>query len=247
MNETITHQLAHRTIRAWEPRQIDDADRALLAKVASATATSNGMQMAGIIRVTDRGIREALAGVGNQPYVASVPELWIFIVDAARNAALFAEAGESSVVPASADAFFQGFTDACLMAQNVANAAESLGLGSGFYGCIHNDTAEVTRILGLPKLTFPVLGIGIGYPAQDPALKPRIPVELRMMENTYSGPESWTEALADYDAVMVRYYDLRDTSQSVGRFTDQVLTRQKNPVANRLDIAEAARMQGFDL
>lgn len=48
---------------------------------------------------------------------------------------------------ATTKVFVEGFTDACLMAQNVVNAAERTGLGANYLGNIHNETAAVIETL----------------------------------------------------------------------------------------------------
>ncbi|AIG06516.1 nitro/flavin reductase [Corynebacterium pseudotuberculosis] len=133
------------------------------------------------------------------------------------------------------------------MAQNVCIAAESLGLGVNFLGNVHNDAAAVIDVLDLPELTFPVVGMTLGWPNQSPQLKPRMPKSFRIMENGYSEPTDWSEAMSSYDSTMTTYYDLRNANQRVDSFTIQTL--QKNPLSkdNRDLTFEIARAQGFDL
>ena len=57
---------------------------------------------------------------------------------------------------------FSAFTDACMMAQNVVIAMESMGLGTVYFGSILNDSEKICELLKLPELTFPVIGLGIG-------------------------------------------------------------------------------------
>lgn len=85
MNEMIKKQLNHRTIREFKDKEIPRDVFDTLLKVAQRTATSTGMQQSSIIRVTDQGLKEAIAEVCNQDYVARAPELLIFIVDIHRN------------------------------------------------------------------------------------------------------------------------------------------------------------------
>ena len=64
-------------------------------------------------------------------------------------------------------------------------AAESLGLGTVPIGDVRKNAKEVIRKLQLPKYVFPMLGLCIGYPANDPGLKPRLPKEaVYFEENT---------------------------------------------------------------
>ena len=80
--------------------------------MAQRTATSTGMQQSSIIRVTDQGLKEAIAEVCNQDYVARAPELLIFIVDIHRNYQIALEQGVEPKTAGDMDRFFQGFTDA---------------------------------------------------------------------------------------------------------------------------------------
>lgn len=247
MNQTIKHQMGHRSIREFTGEPIPADMLAAILNVANQTATSNGMQTASIIRVTDPDKKAALAEVCKQPYVARTTELLIFIADANRNAVIAESNGVVEESRRDMDRFFQGWTDATLMAQNVTNAVESLGLGAVFFGSILNDPAAVIRILGLPKLTFPVLGVGFGWPNQNPQLKPRMPIHLKVFENSYALPADFDACLKTYDEEMQTYYDLREANKRVDSFSLQIVKKLKNPVEKRGKILQVVRDQGFDL
>jgi|GEM_PF-2234081 len=145
------------------------------------------------------------------------------------------------------DRFFSSFTDACLMAQNVVTAAESLGLGTIYLGSILNDTEKMCQLLKLPELTFPVLGLGLGYPNQSPQLKPRMEMRLRVFENAYTFFDSYLDEIKDHDEEMRTYYDLREPEKPVDSFSDQVVSRLKYQNIKRQELLKVARKQGFDL
>ena len=46
-----------------------------------------------------------------------------------------------------------------------------MGLGGVILGSVKNDPIELIRVLDLPKMTFPLLGLQVGIPDQDPQLK----------------------------------------------------------------------------
>ena len=52
-------------------------------------------------------------------------------------------------------------------------AAESLGLGTVPIGDVRKNALEIVHELQLPEYVFPMLGLCIGYPAEEPGLKPR--------------------------------------------------------------------------
>ena len=102
-------------------------------------------------------------------------------------------------------------------------------------------------MLGLPKLTFPVLGLGFGYPNQEPQLKPRMDMELRMFENKYKCFDNYSELIKEYDEIMQTYYDLRQANKRVDSFSNQVVAKLKNINPVRQKIINNIIEQGFDI
>jgi len=246
-NQTIKDRMEHRSIRAYKEQAIPEETVRMILEVANHTSTSNGMQHASIIRVRDPEKKQAISEICKQKYVNATAEYWIFIVDCYRNAKIAEANGLVADSARDMDRFFQGFTDAAIQAQNAAVAIESLGLGCVFFGSILNDAAALIEVLNLPELTFPVLGLGFGYPNQSPQLKPRMPVELKVFENEYSAPDDYKESLAGYDEVMKSYYDLRNTNRKSETFSEQVVKQLSTPIEKRADIVNVIVSQGFDL
>ena len=246
-NETIERLLSHRSIRAYKDKAIEPEIVKNLLEVANHTSTSMGMQSFSIIRVTDKKKRAKIADICTQQYVNQAPEFWVFIADLYRNASIAAEQECYLDTRNDYDRFFQGFTDACLAAQNVLAAAESYGLGGVFFGSILNDLEGIIEILNLPEYTFPVIGLGMGYPDQEPLLKPRMDIEFKVFENEYKRPESYLESLKEYDERMKKYYDLRNPSKNLDEFTKQVVSILSTAHLRKSNAINIMRKQGFDL
>lgn len=247
LNETIRTQLEHRTIREFKEQRIPKELMEQFFEVARRTATSTGMQACSIIRVTDPKLKKEIADICTQEYVARAPELLIFIVDQYRNYQIAKEKNVEAATAKSIDRFLSSFTDACLMAQNVVNAAESLGLGTVYLGSILNDSSKLCKILNLPELTFPVLGLAIGYPNQEPQLKPRMDMKLRVFENRYTCFDNYLEKIKDYDEEMTTYYDLREANRRVDSFSDQVVAKFASVNPKRQQIMKVVQEQGFQI
>lgn len=246
MNETIKTLLGHRTIREFDGRAIPEKTMDQLFEVATHASTSRGFQHAAFIRVKDQSKKDALAEIGTQPYIARAPELLVAIVDARRSVKILEEMGKESSVAKSADVFREGFTDGILMVQNLTAAAESLGLGVMHLGSVLNDYERLIEVLELPQYTFPIVGMGLGYPGQDPQLKPRMPHKLRVMTDTYNEPDSWLETLSEYDADMRGYYDLRATNRRSDSYTEQVARKLTSRPSRDRFFYHVAN-QGFDV
>lgn len=235
--------LNHRTIREFKFSPMPPQQLSILLDIAKRTATSMGLQSFSIIRIVNPELKAAIAEVCNQEYVARVPELFIFIVDAYRNSRIAREQGITSDIERDSDRFFQGWTDAAIAAQNMVAAAELGGFGTVFFGSILNNVPKMIELLKLPELTFPVVGVGIGVPNQKPQLKPRMPREANVFDDSYTVFDSYLELLEDYDEEMEQYYDMRDTNRRVDSFTKQVAGKKAVPLRQKL--IQQAEAQGF--
>jgi nitroreductase len=245
MNPMIQKQLNHRSIRVFKDQPFPQDDYETLMEVARRTATSSGLQAASIIRISDPVLKKQIADLCHQDYIGRIPLLLIFVVDQYRNNEIALEQGIVSDGAAGMDSFFQSFTDASIMAQNVVNAAEALDYGTFYIGSIHNDPSAMCALLKLPNLVFPVVGVGIGIPAQEPALKPRMDNALRVFENRYVCFDDTISRLKEYDAQMQTYYDLRDTNRRLDSFTLQVAKRINAHNPTRQELLNVVRDQGF--
>ena len=81
--------------------------------------------------------------------------------------------------------FTQAQNDAVLALHAMETAAYSLGLGCVILGSLLNNIPGLIDVLNLPEYTYPVLGLAIGKPDQNPTVKPRMPRTMQFFENTY--------------------------------------------------------------
>ena len=247
MNETIKAQLEHRTIREFKDEKLDDSVINTLLDIANRAPTSNGMQFLTIIKVTDQQIKDELAKNGMQEYMARAPHLWVFVIDLYRNYQIAKENHEENDEMISFDKFMQGYNDALIAAQNVTVAAESLGLGVNYFGNIHNDTKKVIELLNLPELTFPGVGLGFGYPNQEPQLKPRMDIGIKSFEDKYKIFDNYNDKISEYDKEMTTYYDLRESNRRSDSFSTQIAKKQGSIIANRDEMFKVLLDQGFKI
>ncbi|NLW41962.1 MAG: NADPH-dependent oxidoreductase [Tissierellia bacterium] len=247
MDKLIKRVNEHRTIREFTDEKVSKENLDIIFDSIMRTATSTGMQMASVIHITDPKAKLELSKVCNQEYVARATELLVFIVDNYRNHRIMKDTNNFIEKESDGDTFFQGYTDAILMAQNATTIIESMGMGAVYLGSILNDPEKVIEILNLPPLTFPVLGLGFGYPNQSPQLKPRLNKKYRIFENEYKVFDDYGEELKEYDQEMTSYYDLREGNRRSDSFFKQVVSKTKNPIPKRLKLIEYAKGNGFKL
>lgn len=249
-NDTIAQQLDHRTIRAYTDQQVPEDVMATLLDVGRHAPTSGFYQQLTIIRIKDPKIREVIYQASGQPYVGGDRgELLIFVADVSRNARI-REAADLTLKPLQATInLVQSFEDVLLAAQNIAVAAESLGLGTCYLGSIGGNYPAVIEALKLPKYTFPLLGMLIGYPDQEPQKKPRLPRSVTTSVDTYPDYQSaeYREAMSEYDQTIQTYYDLRESGRRQDSFTHQICTKPGNGPTEKSDLLALLREQGLAL
>jgi len=246
MNETVNTQLNHRTIRKFNDKKIDKEIMDTLFDVAIRSASSNGMYSYSMIHVIDKEKKAQIAKVCGQPYVETTSDLVIFVIDIYRNRQIAIENGlEVENLGCDMDNFLQGASDALIAAQNMVVAAESMGIGSVYFGSILGDIEKICEILRLPELTFPVIGVGLGYSDVEPALKPRLPKAMQIFEDEYKVFDNYTQKLKDFDEQMDKYFDTRDMTKTVGKFSTQIFNKMKNSRGTKRNLMEDIEKRGF--
>ena len=75
VNQTIEHQLNHRSIRKFKAENLSDEQIKTLLEVARQTSTSNFFQQFSVLHITDETKREQIRHISKQPYVGLNGEL----------------------------------------------------------------------------------------------------------------------------------------------------------------------------
>jgi nitroreductase len=175
----------HRSIRKYRS---DPVPHDLLNKVLEAgirASSSGNMQTYSIIVTGEQTLREQLYKAHfEQNMVLQAPLLITFCADFHRMRQWL----RISNAPDNFDNFMSfmiAAIDAILVSQNVALAAESVGLGICYLGSTFSNCDQVGRILDLPDNVVPVVGFTLGYPDEDPALRDRLPMDGLVHYETY--------------------------------------------------------------
>lgn len=237
MTPTIDLLRAHRSIRDFTDRAITSEQRDAIIASAQAASSSSFLQCSSIIRITDARMRQELVTLtGGQKHVARAAEFWVFCADFYRHLQICPHARLGR-----AEQLLLGVVDTAIMGQNALTAAESLGLGGVYIGGIRNSIDEVTALLQLPQQVLPLFGLCLGWPAQDPDLKPRLPAALVVHENRYQQIDK--EKLAQYDEQMTAYYLARSSNNRCDSWSDYI--RRTIVQENRPFILDYLHKQGW--
>ena len=208
MNDVIQLLQAHRSIRKFTAEPISEEMLAAIIRSGTSAATSSNLQGTTVIRVRKPDTRDAIAALaGGQTYVATAAAFCVWCADLHRSS-IACEMGGGVFRPGMTEHFIIATIDVALAAQNAAVAAESLGLGICYIGGIRNDPQQVSELLRLPDQVYPVFGMCLGWPDQDPAQKPRLPLAATFMEEVYDDSDC-RQQIAAYDEQMRTYYQHR--------------------------------------
>lgn len=208
MNSTIDLLLSHRSIRKFKEDTVEQATVDKIVSCGQAAATSSNVQAVTVIQVHDTQKREKLASfAGGQPYVESAGAFLVYCADMNRPK-IACEKQDGDFAPGMTEHFIIATVDVALAAQNAVVAAESLGLGICYIGGLRNKPSEVSELLNLPDHVYPVFGLCLGYPAQDPEVKPRMPLGAVLMHDNYD-ESVFDSKITEYDATVQQYYKSR--------------------------------------
>ncbi|EUJ25352.1 oxygen-insensitive NADPH nitroreductase [Listeria cornellensis] len=221
MNETIEGILSHYSVRDFTDQALTENEIALLVKSAQAASTSSFVQAYSIIGVSDVKLRQELSTIaGNQEYVVKTGQFFVFVADLSRHHEIGKARGADTESLSTMERFLVATVDATLAAQNMAIAAESMGLGICYIGGIRNNLAKVSELLHIPDYATPLFGLTIGHPTTSSEPKPRLATELVYHENHYQPKDM--EDFKNYDATIRDYYAARTSGKRIEGWTDQI-------------------------
>jgi FMN reductase (NADPH) len=242
MNETIALMMRHRSIRRYTEDPVPGKHIRAAVEAGQAASTSAAVQAYCLIRITDDAHRLRLAELcGNQSKVARSGAFFIVCGDTRRHRLLARRDGHD--YDARLEGFLLAVIDASLFAQNLALAFESLGYGICYIGGLRNSLPAVDALLGLPEGIYPLFGLCVGVPAEDPQKRPRLPAEAVLFEGGYPADEEILALMDGYDEAYRTY--LRRRGAEPQTWTTAMAGKFARP--RRADIGHYYRGKGADL
>lgn len=245
MTEIIQQLLAHRSIRKFTTEVISDEQLEQMITAAQAASTSNNLQAYSVIAIRDHSLKKEISELsGNQQPILECPLFLVWCADMHRIQIALDVKFPQVEVTGSIDHLISSTVDTTLAAQNAAIAAEALGLGIVYIGGIRNHLDQVSSLLKLPKLVYPVFGLCVGVPNQDPVSRPRLPQEIILHENYYSDAH-FIDRINEYNLVTKAYMKIRSDGEDIDTWTDKIAEKLSRP--RRQNLKENLSNQGFTL
>lgn len=254
MNHTLSTLLAHKSVRAFTPEPVADADFTAIVAAAQSASTSSNQHLWTLVAVDDPATKAALADCTRSEragtrmdFLEKAPLVLVWVADVSRNRRIVEDAGDGTDTYTHLDAFLMASVDAALAAQNAAVAAESLGLGICYIGALRNHAEEAARVLGLPHMAYPVFGMVLGHPdpARETLVRPRPQQDVVLHRNRYTAPAS-DEWINDYEDVTTAF---RTASGMSGKSWRDAVRAAARPeyMDGREQLGTYVRRQGFGL
>ncbi|MCA9296058.1 MAG: NADPH-dependent oxidoreductase [Phycisphaerales bacterium] len=246
MTPTIEFIRQHRSIRQFTDAPVPEEDIIRAVEAGQAASTSSAVQAYSMLQITDPEVRARLAELtGPQEKVAASGAFFVVCGDVRRHRLLAERAGHP--YDARLEAFLVAAIDASLFAQNVSLAFESLGYGICYIGGLRNALDDVDAILQCPFGVYPLFGLCVGVPAEDPVPRPRLPVEAVLFQDRFPDDDDVLEQIRAYDSVYAKYLGGRDGTPAPNALTWSDRIAQKAGAAVREDIAAYYTRKGARL
>ncbi len=211
---------SHRSIRKFYDEPLPDETLVAIVRSGQSAASSSNLQATTVIRVRRPETRARISELaGGQQQILTAGAFTVWCADLHRTK-LACEMAGGTMTTGMTEQFIIATVDVALAAQNAVVAAEGMGYGICYIGAIRNDPQTVADLLELPDHVYPVFGLCFGLPAQDPEVKPRLPVEVVLKDDVYCDDD--TELIRAYDETLRDYYRTRTEGTKDSSWTEEM-------------------------
>ena len=177
--------LTRRTIRKYADKAVSDELLNRLMTEAARTQTMGNLQLYSVIVTRSDEMKAKLSPAHfNQPMVKEAPVVLTICADFNRTS-FWAKCRKAEPGYDNFLSFINAATDALLYTQTLCNLMDEEGLGYCYLGTTVYQPQQIIDILQLPKLVMPVATLTVGWPAEEPPLSDRLPLESFVHQETY--------------------------------------------------------------
>lgn len=201
-NPVLEQIYQHASVRNYKSDPVPDELIKEIVAAGQRASTSSNLQTYSVVVTKDENQRLDMQALCNhQKHISQAPVFLTWCADISRLDRITQARGYPHASEYT-EYFLIAAVDAAIAMQNAALAAESVGLGMCYIGAIRNHPLEVVKLLGLPKLVFPISGMTLGWPAGDAMLRPRLPLDAILHWGQYDTSQE-EETLKAYDVAMI--------------------------------------------
>lgn len=236
-----------RTIRKYKETEVSDSLLNELLTTASRAATMGNMQLYSVVVTKEEKIKSALSPYHFSQPMVHAPVLLTFCCDFNRFSK-WCKIRDAAPGYNNFLSFINSMSDTLLFTQNFCTLAEEAGLGTCYLGTTVYNPLGIIEVLHLPKLTFPIATISVGWPDETPSQPDRLPLEGIIHQEVYRdySAESLDKIYAHKESLEENKEFIRVNSKKTLAqvFTDCRYTKNDNEQMSSTMI-KALRHQGF--
>ena len=241
----------HASVRKFTKEPVAKSIIESIISASQRASTSSNLQAYTVIAVNETNKIASLSEIcGHQQFIQEAPVFLIWCADLARIDRACQLRGYKQDT-SHLESFLVAVIDTALAAQNAALAAESIGLGICYIGAVRNHPEKAIDLLALPRLTFPIIGMTIGWPSKQPKIRPRLGLRAILHWNRYDRTNE-DEDLFEYDQAMInsgiykgRHIPLQDHSDNFEDYGWTEHTARRVSKAARIELRTSIEKQGF--
>ena len=250
-SDTHILQLQHRTCRQFRKTPVSEETLKLLFACSLSAPSKSDLQQVSIIHLQSKDSRNFIHSVlPSMPWVKSAPVFLLFCGDIHRIQTV-CDMHKTTFAHDPLDAFLNSATDTAMVLQNFILAAEAAGLGCCPISAVRDATEQVAKFCQMPDGVYPLAGLCLGYPDEDPEMSIRLPMSTTIHRDRYND-RSLKVSIKDYDKrreeinpyKSQRQIDLYGTSESYGWSSDKA---RQTSNTERLGFKTYIRNHGFKI
>ena len=177
--------MTRRTIRQYSEKEVSQQLLERLLSEAARTQTMGNLQLYSVVVTRSQEMKEKLAPAHfNQPMVKSAPVVLTICADF-RRTTRWCEERKAQPGYDNFLSYQNASIDALLYTQTLCNLMDEEGLGYCYLGTTVYMPQMIIDTLQLPKLVMPVATLTVGWPAEEPPLSDRLPLQSFVHQETY--------------------------------------------------------------
>lgn len=185
--EAVKHLQQRQSVRSYQNRPIEDELLEHILNVGLHGASGGNIQPFTIIVERDTERKQKLCDVcGKQQFSALAPVNLILLLDWHKMEVYAKHSKAPFVAGRSYKHFLTGVEDAMCAIQSIESAAWLCGIGSCYLFSSNYAGREIKELYNLPKHTFPILLMSMGYIDNLSVKKPKLPRNLMVCDGEYN-------------------------------------------------------------
>ncbi len=247
MNSTINQMINRGSIRKFSTKHVENETLETILKATVQSPSYANTQAYSIIVVEDEKKRELLynmttgtSGKG-MTFIQKAPIFLLFVMDFNKVNKVMKKENLDMHIHESMEALLVGAVDVGILLEATTVAAEALGLGSVVVGAVRRDTKSIIEAFNLPKYTYPICGLALGYPDTGIKITPRLPLDATVYHDSYDD-NAFDKHIEVYNKYMEELYNSRGADTS---WTKLMASYFQKPIGK--EQIDTYKNQGFDI